>query len=160
MLKQGDKLPDATLRQMTSNGPVEVSVSEYCRGRKVVIFALHGAFTPTCSEKHVPSYISNHDALKKAGVDAIACISTGDQFVMDAWGKTLGTGDKVDMLADGNHEFTRAAGMTLDLSVAGLGERSLRYAMVVDDGVVSWLAVDEDPRSAEASIAEAALAAV
>lgn len=157
MLKQGDKLPDATLRQMTSDGPVEVSVSDYCRGRKVVIFALPGAFTPTCSDRHVPSYIENHDALKEGGVEAIACISTGDQFVMGAWGKSLGTGDKVDMLADGNHEFTRAAGMTLDLSVAGLGERSLRYAMVVDDGVVSWIGVDEDARSAEVSMAETVL---
>jgi len=157
MLKQGDKLPDATLRKMGSDGPEEVSVSDYCRGRKVVIFALPGAFTRTCTATHVPSYIESADALKKGGVEAIACVSTSDQFVMDAWGKSLGTGDAVDMLGDGNHEFTRATGMTIDLSIAGLGERSMRYAMVVDDGVVSYLGVDEDARTAEASLAQALL---
>jgi len=157
MLKVGDKLPDATLRKLDADGPVEVSVSDYCKGRKVVIFALPGAFTRTCTATHVPSYIENSDALRKGGIEAIACISTSDQFVMDAWGKSLGADDKVDMFGDGNHEFTRAVGMTVDLSVVGFGERSMRYAMIVDDGVVTHIGIDEDARSAQESLAESLL---
>ena len=158
MLKEGDKIPAVTLKQITAEGPTDVPLADYCAGRKVVIFALPGAFTPTCSESHVPSYIDNAKALRDKGVDAVACISTADFFVMDAWGKSMGVGAAVDMLADGNAEFTRAAGMTLDLSGHGLGERSQRYVMVLDDGVITHLAMETDPGSATVSAADAVLA--
>ena len=152
MLKEGDKIPAISLKQITSEGPTDVPLADYCAGRKVVIFALPGAFTPTCSESHVPSYIENAQALRDKGVDAVACISTADFFVMNAWGKSMGVGATVDMLADGNAEFTRAAGMTLDLSGHGLGERSQRYVMVLDDGVITHLAIETDPGSANARL--------
>jgi len=157
MLKTGDTLPDITLKQMGADGPSDVSVNDYCKGRKVVIFALPGAFTPTCSETHVPSYIAHADSLRAKGVAAVACISTADFFVMGAWGKSMNVGDSVDMLADGNREFTQATGMSIDLSAAGLGERSLRYAMILDDGVISHIAVEENPGEATVSAAEAIL---
>lgn len=157
MLKEGDKIPAVTLKQMTSEGPTDVSLTDYCAGRKVVIFALPGAFTPTCSESHVPSYLDNAKALRDKGVAAVACISTADFFVMSAWGKSLGTAEHVDMLADGNSEFTRTAGMTLDLSGFGLGERSQRYVMILDDGVIKHIAVESDPGAATVSAAEAVL---
>lgn len=160
MLKTGDKIPDITLKQMSAAGPTDVSLTDYCSGRKVVIFALPGAFTPTCSESHVPSYIEHAQALRDKGVAAVACISTADFFVMHAWGKSLGTGDHVDMIADGNHEFTRTAGMTLDLSGFGLGERSQRYAMILDDGVISHIAIETDPGSATVSAADEVLKAL
>ncbi len=158
MLKEGDKIPAVTLKQMTSEGPTDVPLADYCAGRKVVIFALPGAFTPTCSESHVPSYIDNAKALRDKGVEAVACISTADFFVMNAWGKSMGVGNNVDMLADGNAEFTRGAGMTLDLSGFGLGERSQRYVMVLDDGVITHLAIESDPSAATVSAADAVLA--
>lgn len=158
MLKEGDKIPAITLKQMTAAGPTDVPLADYCAGRKVVIFALPGAFTPTCSESHVPSYVEHAQALRDKGVAAVACISTADFFVMNAWGKSMGTGDHVDMLADGNAEFTRAAGMTLDLSAHGLGERSQRYVMVLEDGVIKHLAMESDPGSATVSAADAVLA--
>lgn len=160
MLKSGDRIPDITLKQMTAAGPTDVSLTDYCKGRKVVIFALPGAFTPTCSESHVPSYLEHSQALRDKGVEAVACISTADFFVMHAWGKSLGTGDHVDMIADGNHEFTRAAGMTLDLSGLGLGERSQRYAMVLEDGVIKHIALETDPGSATVSAADEVLKAL
>lgn len=160
MLKAGDSIPDITLKQMTAAGPTDVSLADYCKGRKVVIFALPGAFTPTCSEDHVPSYIEHAQALRDKGVAAVACISTADFFVMGAWGKSLGTGEHIDMLADGNHEFTRTAGMTLDLTGFGLGERSQRYAMVLDDGVISHIAIETDPGSATVSAADEVLKAL
>jgi len=160
MLKQGDRIPDVTVRRMTADGPTEVPMKDYCAGRKVVVFALPGAFTPTCSEQHLPGYVQQGDAIRAKGIEAIACLSTADFFVMDAWGKSLDVGDKVDMLSDGNHEFTRAAGMTLDLSSRGLGERSLRYAMLVDDGVIRHIAIDDNPGEAVASGADAMLEAL
>jgi len=160
MLKQGDRIPDVTVRRMTADGPTEVPMKDYCAGRKVVVFALPGAFTPTCSEQHLPGYVQQGDAIRAKGIEAIACLSTADFFVMNAWGKSLDVGDKVDMLSDGNHEFTRAAGMTLDLSSRGLGERSLRYAMLVDDGVIRHIAIDDNPGEAVASGADAMLEAL
>lgn len=158
MLKTGDRIPEATLMQMTADGPTEVKTTDYCAGRKVVIFAVPGAFTPTCSESHLPGFVSYADELKAKGVDRIACVSTADFFVMDAWGRSRGVGDAVDMLADGNGEFTRAAGMTLDLSSRGLGERSQRYSMLLDDGVITLLHVEENPSQAEKSGAATLLA--
>jgi peroxiredoxin len=157
MIKEGEKIPAVTLKKMTSAGPTDVPLRDYCAGRKVVMFAVPGAFTPTCSETHVPSYLEHAQTLRDKGVDAVACVSTGDFFVMDACGKSLGTGEHVDMLADGNHEFTRATGMTLDLSGFGLGERTQRYVMVLDDGVVTHLAVEPDPGAATVSAADAVL---
>ena len=160
MIKVGDKIPAVTLKQMTADGPTEVALQDYCAGRKVVIFALPGAFTPTCSETHVPSYIENAKALRDKGVEAVACISTADFFVMGAWGKSMGTDEHVDMLADGNHEYIKASGMSIDLSVAGLGTRSSRYAMILEDGVITHLAVEESPGEATVSAAEAVLQAL
>ena len=158
MLKEGDKIPDVTLKQMTAEGPTDVSLKDYCAGRMVVIFALPGAFTPTCSESHVPSYLTHAKALRDKGVKAVACISTADFFVMGAWGKSMGTGDDVDMLADGNAEFTKAAGMTLDLSDFGLGLRSQRYVMILEDGVITHIAMETDATAATVSAADAVLA--
>lgn len=160
MLKVGDRIPDETVRQMTSDGPMPVPMKDYCAGRKVVLFALPGAFTPTCSEQHLPGYVRHASAIRAKDVAAIACLSTADFFVMDAWGKSQDVGSSVDMLSDGNHEFTRAAGMTVDLSSLGLGERSLRYAMLIDDGVITHIAIEDSPGEAVASGADAMLAAL
>jgi len=160
MLKQGDRILDITVRRMTADGPTPVPMKDYCAGRKVVVFALPGAFTPTCSEQHLPGYVQHADAIRGKGAAAIACLSTADFFVMDAWGKSQDVGTSVDMLSDGNHEFTRAAGMTIDLSASGLGERSLRYSMIVDDGVITHIAVEDNPGEASVSGAEAMLAAL
>ena len=142
-IKVGDTVPSITLRQMTTDGIKEVSTDELLGGKKVVLFALPGAFTPTCSSKHVPGFIENAEALKGRGVEAIACVSVNDAFVMDAWGRDLGVGDSVLMLADGNADFTRAVDLMLDGSGIGFGVRSQRYAMIVDDGVVKHLAVED-----------------
>ena len=157
MLKEGDKIPAITLKQMTADGPTDVPLADYCAGRKVVIFALPGAFTPVCSEAHLPTYIDHAQALRDKGAAAVACISTADFFVMSAWGKSLGTGEHVDMLSDGNSEYTKAAGMTLDLSGLGLGQRSQRYVMIVDDGVIKHLAMESNPGEATVSAADAVL---
>ncbi len=156
-IKVGDTVPSITLRQMTTDGIKEVSTDELLGGKKVVLFALPGAFTPTCSSKHVPGFIENAEALKGRGVEAIACVSVNDAFVMDAWGRNLGVGDSVLMLADGNADFTRAVDLMLDGSGIGFGLRSQRYAMIVDDGVVKHLAV-EDGTGLDVSAAERILA--
>ena len=152
-IKVGDKIPTATFMQMQEGGPKPVASDELFAGKKVVLFALPGAFTPTCSAKHVPGFVQNFDALKAKGVDAIACVSVNDAFVMGAWGKDQGAGDKVMMLADGNGDFTRAVGLEFDGSKFGMGRRSQRYAMIVDDGVVKTLNV-EQPGAFEVSSAE------
>lgn len=141
----GDKLPDATLRRITADGPQEVSASEFFAGRKVVVLAVPGAFTPTCNNDHLPTYVEHADAIKAKGVDEIACIAVNDMFVMDAWSKATGAEGRVTLLSDGNGEFTSAVGMTLDGSGFGLGNRSLRYSMLVDDGEVKAIHVEEDP---------------
>ncbi len=142
-IKVGDRIPSATLHRMTADGPAEVSTEELFGGKRVALFALPGAFTPTCSAKHLPGFVANADALTAKGVDAIACVSVNDAFVMDAWGKDQNVGDKVMMLADGSAEFTRALGLELDLIARGLGVRSQRYSMVVEDGVVAALHVED-----------------
>jgi peroxiredoxin len=155
-IKVGDKLPEATLMTMTKDGPAPVKVSEYFKGKKVALFALPGAFTPTCSAKHLPGFVDHAAELKQKGVDKIACLSVNDAFVMGAWGKAQNAADKVDMLGDGNVEFTRKIGLTLDGSRFGLGERSQRYSMIVTDGVVTALNV-EKPGAFEVSNAETLL---
>ncbi len=139
----GDRLPNATLTIMEEAGPQTVTTESLCKGRRVVLFGLPGAFTPTCSALHLPGYLGLADALRAKGVDAIVCVAVNDVYVMDAWGKQQGVPDKVVMAADGNGDFTRAAGLELDMTDRGFGRRSLRYAMVVDDGVVSVLNVEQ-----------------
>ncbi len=154
MVKVGDKVPSATLRTMGPEGPKAVTTEElFAPGKKIVVFALPGAFTPTCSAKHVPGFVAEADKFKAKGVDAIACISVNDAFVMGAWGKDQKSGDKVMMLGDGAAEFTNAMGLAMDLTKNGMGVRSQRYAMVVKDGLVDQLFV-EKPGAFEVSSAE------
>ncbi|HEY4943038.1 MAG TPA: peroxiredoxin [Rhizomicrobium sp.] len=139
----GDKVPSATLMQMKDGGPKPVKTEDLFAGKKIVVFALPGAFTPTCSAKHVPGFVQHADEFKAKGVDAIACVSVNDAFVMGAWGENQKAGDKVMMLADGNGDFTRAMGLEMDGSRFGMGKRSQRYAMIVDNGVIKELNVEE-----------------
>ena len=155
-IKVGDKIPDAKLTQMTADGPAPISTSDIFKGKKVVLFAVPGAFTPTCSAKHLPGFVGKADAIKAKGVDTIACISVNDVFVMNAWGKDQKTDGKVLMLADGNGEFTRAMGLELDGKGFGMGTRSQRYSLIAEDGVVKQLNV-EKPGAFEVSSAETAL---
>ena len=155
-IKVGDKIPSAKLRHMTAEGPKEISTDDIFKGKKVVLFAVPGAFTPTCSAKHLPGFVQNSEAIKAKGVDTIACLSVNDAFVMGAWGKAQGTEGKVTMLADGNGTFTKELGLEMDGSGFGLGTRSKRYAMVVQDGVVKALNV-ENPGAFEVSSAEAVM---
>ena len=142
-IKPGDKIPSATLMEMQDGKPAPVATDAFFAGKKVALFALPGAFTPTCSAKHVPGYVNNYDALKGKGVDAIACVSVNDAFVMGAWGKDQKADGKVHMLADGNGEFTRALCLEFDASKFGMGKRSQRYSMVVDNGVVKAVNVEQ-----------------
>lgn len=158
-ISAGDKVPSATLMEMTAEGPAPVNSDELFNGKKVVLFAVPGAFTPLCSGQHLPGFINNADAILAKGVDTIVCLSVNDAFVMGAWGEAQGAGDKVRMVADGNGEFTAAMGLEMDGSGFGLGSRSQRYAMIVDNGVISQLNVEEG-RNFEASKAETILAAL
>ena len=150
----GDKVPSVNFKKITADGLVDVPSDEYFKGRKVALFSVPGAFTPTCSAQHVPSFVGNADALKAKGVSAVACVSVNDAFVMKAWGEAQGVGDAVEMLADGNGEFARATGLTLDGSGFGLGERSTRFSMIVDDGKLSQLNVESNPSEMDVSSAE------
>lgn len=152
----GDTMLAGNFATMTPEGPTGISSDDLFSGKKVVLFAVPGAYTPTCSAQHLPGFIRQADALKAKGVDAIACLSVNDVFVMGAWGNDQGAGDVVTMLADGSGAYTKALGLELDLVDKGLGMRSQRYAMVVDDGVVSVLNV-EDGGGFEVSSAEAIL---
>jgi peroxiredoxin len=152
----GDKVPSVTLKYPSPEGPKEIATDELFRGKKVALFAVPGAFTPTCSQRHLPGYIDRAAEIKAKGIDLIACLSVNDAFVMGAWGKDQKAGDKVMMLADGSGDFTRAVGLELDATKAGLGKRSQRYSMVVDNGVVKALYV-EKPGQFEVSSAEAML---
>ena len=155
----GERVPAATLRKMGENGPEEITTHDLFAGKKVVLFAVPGAFTPTCSMKHVPGFVNHADEIKAKGVDIIACMSVNDAFVMDAWGKDRRVGDKVVMLADGSAELSTALGLDLDLKDRGLGVRAKRFAMVVEDGVVTTLNVEE-PGVFDVSSAESVLAAL
>lgn len=155
-IKEGDKLPDATMHVMKDGKPVPVTTAELFGGKKVVAFAVPGAFTPTCSQAHLPGYVVNADAFREKGVDSIVCVSVNDPFVMDSWGQGANA-DNIVMVGDGNGEFTSKLGLEMDGSGAGLGTRSQRYAMVVEDGVVKKLAVDAGGKL-EVSKAEAILA--
>ena len=155
-IQVGDKIPNLTLYHMTKNGPAEITTSEIFNGNKVVLFALPGAFTPTCSIAHLPGYVANADTILSKGVDTIACLSVNDAFVMGAWGESQNA-EQILMLADGSAEFTRAVGIELDLTGRGLGLRSDRYAMLVEDGVVTALNL-EAPGKLEVSDAETMMA--
>jgi glutaredoxin/glutathione-dependent peroxiredoxin len=157
-IKVGDRLPPATLKRFTSEGMQDVALADLVRGRKVVLFAVPGAFTPTCSEQHLPGFVEHADALKGKGVEEIICVAVNDPFVMAAWEKARNVGGKVRMLSDGNGEFAKAVGMELDGRGFGLGSRSKRYAMVLDDGVVKTLLIEDVPSQAEKSSASAILA--
>lgn len=139
----GDKIPSSTLTTMTADGPGPVSTDEFFAGKKVVLFAVPGAFTPTCSAKHLPGFIDQADEILAKGVDAIACMSVNDVFVMHAWGADAGVADKVTMLADGNGDFTKELGLELDGRGFGMGLRSQRFAMIVEDGTVTELNIEE-----------------
>jgi len=158
-IREGEKLPDVTLKTMTADGIKDVSTRELFAGKRVVLFAVPGAFTPTCSAKHLPGFVEQADAILKKGVDRIVCLSVNDAFVMGAWGKAQHTGDKVMLVADGNAAFSEAVGLAFDGSGFGMGKRSQRYAMIVQDGVVKKLFV-EKPMEFKVSSAESVLAAL
>ncbi|HET9149165.1 MAG TPA: peroxiredoxin [Alphaproteobacteria bacterium] len=156
MIKVGDRIPNVTLQQKTADGVQPITTDQLFKGKKVVMFAVPGAFTPTCSMKHLPGFVQKADEIKKKGVDTIACVAVNDAFVMDAWGKDQKVGEKVQMLADGSAKLAEALGLSLDLTDRGLGKRSQRYAMVVEDGVVKKLNVEEGGKF-EVSSAESIL---
>ena len=155
-IQVGDKIPSIELQHMTDSGVETISTDALFGGKKVALFALPGAFTPTCSASHLPGYVVASDDLFAKGVDLIACLSVNDAFVMDAWGKQHNADDRVMMLADGSAHFTRAVGLEVDLDGAGMGLRSQRYAMVINDGVVELLNV-EAPREFKVSDAQTIL---
>ncbi len=152
-IKVGDRMPEGSFGVMTKDGPGALSAADLFKGKKVVLFAVPGAFTPTCSMNHLPGYLKHAAELRAKGVDTVGCLSVNDTFVMDAWGKDKAVGDKVTMLADGNGTYTKALGLELDASGFGMGQRSQRFAIVVQDGVVKQLHV-EAPREFKVSAAE------
>ncbi|HZX24386.1 MAG TPA: peroxiredoxin [Woeseiaceae bacterium] len=158
-ISPGERMPEGTFGVMTSEGPGQMTADELFSGKKVVLFAVPGAFTPTCSMNHLPGYVEHAADFAGKGVDTIACMSVNDAFVMGAWGKDRGVGDKVLMLADGNGDYTRKLGLELDASGFGMGQRSQRFAILVDDGVAKVVNV-EAPGQFEVSSAETMLAAV
>ncbi|MBV8737027.1 MAG: peroxiredoxin [Alphaproteobacteria bacterium] len=158
-IKVGDRVPSVTLRYVTPEGVQAVSSDDFFRGKKVALFAVPGAFTRTCSQRHLPSYVTHADELKAKGVDTIACIAVNDQFVMDAWGKECGADGKIVMLGDGSGDFAREMGLELDRIKEGMGMRTQRYSMLVEDGVIKALNV-EQPGQYEVSSAEAMLRAL
>ena len=158
-IKVGDKLPSVSLKYMNKDGMQTATTDDLFKGKKAVLFGLPGAFTPTCSAKHLPGFVTHAEDLKKKGVDVIACLSVNDAFVMDAWGKAQNAGEKVLMLADGNADFAKATGLTMDGTGYGMGLRTSRWAMVLEDGKVKTLNV-EAPGAFEVSSAEAVMKAL
>jgi glutaredoxin/glutathione-dependent peroxiredoxin len=158
-IKVGDRVPSATLRYVGPDGVQAVSTEDFFKGKKVALFGVPGAFTRTCSQRHLPGYVTHAEELKAKGVDTIACIAVNDQFVMDAWGKEHGTAGKITMLGDGSGDFVRAIGLELDRVKEGMGMRTQRYSMLVEDGVVKALNI-EQPGQFDVSSAEAMLKAL
>ncbi len=145
----GEKLPEGTLKLITPDGAKDVTTEEYFGGRKIVLFGVPGAFTPTCSGSHLPGFVENRDAILAKGVDAIAVIANNDHHVMTAWARFTGAEDKIDFLSDGNSTFVEAIGMLYDMSAGGLGHRTLRFSMIVDNGAVTTLNMGDKPGQAE-----------
>ena len=158
-IKVGDKLPSISLKYMNKDGMQTATTDDLFKGKKAVLFGLPGAFTPTCSAKHLPGFVTHSEELKKKGVEVVACLSVNDAFVMDAWGKAQNAGEKVLMLADGNGDFAKATGLTMDGTGYGMGLRTSRWAMVLEDGKVKTLNV-EAPGAFEVSSAEAVMKAL
>ena len=155
-IQAGDKMPDGSFGLMTDNRPAAISTDELFSGKKVVLFSVPGAFTPTCSMKHLPGFVDQADALRAKGVDTIACMAVNDVYVMDAWGRDREVGDNVLMLADGNADYVRSLGLESDAAAFGMGVRGRRFAIVVEDGIAIHVAVEE-PGKFEVSSAEAIL---
>ena len=143
MIAEGEKLPEATLKLVTEDGSKDVTTTEFFSGKKVVLFGVPGAFTPTCSNNHLPGFIENHDAILARGVDAIAVVSVNDQHVMRAWARFSGGEGKIAFLADGNGTFVRAVGLDANMEAAGFGTRSKRFSMIVEDGIVTKINVEQ-----------------
>ncbi len=156
-IKAGERMPAGVLKTMSAEGPKDLSTEELFKGKKVVLFSVPGAFTPTCDAKHLPGFVQLADQIRAKGVDLIACMAVNDVFVMNAWGKASGVGDKVMMLADGNGEYAKALGLELDARGFGLGLRGQRFALVIDNGVVKHANV-EAPGQFKVSAAESVLA--
>ena len=152
-IKAGERMPSGVLKTMGAEGPKDVRTEELFKGKKVVLFSVPGAFTPTCDAKHLPGFVQLADQIRAKGVDLIACMAVNDVFVMNAWGKASGVADKVMMLADGNGEYTKALGLSLDASGFGMGQRGQRFALVIEDGVVRQVNV-EAPGQFKVSAAE------
>lgn len=152
-IKAGDKLPSGTLKTMTKDGPRDITTEELFKGKTVVLFSVPGAFTPTCDAKHLPGYVQHADEIRAKGVDTVACMAVNDVFVMNAWGKSSGTGDKVLMLADGNGDYSKALGLEMDGRGFGMGLRGQRFALIAKDGVATHVFV-EAPREFKVSAAE------
>ena len=153
-IKTGDRLPEATVTVIGESGPAPMTTAQVFGGKKVALFAVPGAYTPTCAEQHVPGFVSRVAELKAKGIDTVACTAVNDVFVMDHFAKDTGAAGKISMLADGNGDFARAIGLDIDLTKFGLGVRSKRYSMLVDDGVVKSLNIDESPPVHDKSSAE------
>jgi peroxiredoxin len=153
-IKVGDRLPNTTFMTMTPEGPKPKTTDEIFKGKKVVLFAVPGAFTPTCHKNHLPGFLTNADKIKGKGIDTIAVTGVNDVFVMDAWKQNTGAAGKIEFLADGSAKFAQEIGLSVDLGERGLGTRSQRYAMVVDDGVVKTLNIEDTPGKADISGAE------
>ncbi len=159
-IKAGDKIPSVTLSRLGADGMEQIDIAAYLKGKRAVIFAVPGAFTPTCAQKHLPSYIKNADSIKAKGIDEIICIAVNDPFVMKHWGESAGAQGKVTMMPDGNADFTKAVGLTLDVTGKGLGIRSQRYAMIVNDGKVESLEVEPAAGDMTVSSGDACLKAL
>src|SRR5689334_10703596 len=142
-IKEGDQMPVGSLTLITKDGPQKISSTDYFKGKKVVLFSVPGAFTPTCDAKHLPGFVERAGDFKSKGVATVACMAVNDAFVMKAWGKAQNTDDKVDMLADGNGEYTKLLGLELDASGFGMGTRGQRFALVIDNGVVKQVNVEQ-----------------
>ena len=156
----GETLPEATFKVMTDDGPSEMTTAQLTGGKRIVLFGVPGAFTPTCDRNHLPGFLNNLDALKQKGIDDIAVVAVNDMFVMNAWAKSSGGAGKILFLADGSANFTRAIGLDVDSSGFGMGVRSKRYSMVVNDGRVEMLNIEETSGKAEISGADALLGAI
>jgi peroxiredoxin len=156
-ISPNQKMPSITLKRLGDAGMEDLNIAEYIAGRKVVIFGVPGAFTPSCDQKHLPGYVANADAIKAKGVDEIICIAVNDPFVMQHWGQSAGAAGKVTMIPDGNAELTRALGLDFDGSGFGLATRCKRFSMIVNDGVVETLDIEEKPSDVELSAAQACL---